>query len=101
VPTKKGGTYTADYIHHAVVRDLLDFFAPGWESTVSVQGIADKVYVTLRLFIIGSDRSCSREGIGNEDDAIDSYGDPSSNAHAQALRRAAMEFGLGRELWRK
>lgn len=102
VPIKKGGFYEADYVHHTTIRDLLDYYAPGWETTVHVQGIAGKIYITVRLMITGSDGlSIAREGVGNEDDAMEGYGDPSSNAHAMALRRAAMEFGLGRDLWRK
>ena len=101
ISRKSTGKFSADYIHHTTVRDLLDFYAPGWWSSTKVQGIAGKIYVTVSLTIIGSDGSITREGIGNEDDVVKGYGDPSSNAAAMALRRAAMELGLGRDLWRK
>ena len=100
VPTRKG-SYTADYIHHATVRDLLDHYAPGWESRLRIQEANGKVYVICSLTIHAADQSVTREGAGNEEADYDAFGDPSSNAHAQALRRAAMEFGLARELWRK
>ena len=101
ISQKDTGKYKADYVHHAVIRDLLDYHAPGWWSETRLEGIGGKVYVIVRLTVIGSDGSCAREGIGNEDEHEEGYGDPSSNAHAMALRRAAMEFGLGRALWRK
>src|SRR5690606_24409134 len=100
VKTKKG-SYSADYIHHAVIRDLLDFYAPGWEASADVYEAKGLLYVRLALTIHGSDQSATRVGLGNEQSDLDAVGDPSSNAHAQALRRAAMEFGLGRDLWRK
>ena len=108
------GKYDAAYIRHTVVRDLLDLYAPGWESRTSITSLDGRVYVTVSLTLHGSDGSITRDGIGNELDEIEepetsagtakrgpSYGDPSSNAQAQALRRAAMEFGLGRALWKK
>ena len=101
IKKKDTGRYQAEYIHHATVRDLLDYYAPGWWSEVRIEHAGDKLYVVVALTIVGSDASCRREGIGNESDDLDGYGDPSSNAHAMALRRAAMEFGLGRNLWKK
>jgi hypothetical protein len=103
VSVKDAVYYTADYIHHVDVRNLLDERAPGWWSKVQLFGIAGKVYVVLTLIIHGSDGTITREGIGNAPDHLGptDYGDPSSNAHAMALRRAAMEFGLFREGWRK
>lgn len=106
VPTKRGGGYEATYMHHAVVRDFLDLYAPGWEWTTRLESIAGKVYCigTLTLWGLDVDGRCisvSRDGMGNEDDALDGYGDPSSNSEAQALRRAAMAHGFCRSLWKK
>lgn len=103
IQLKDTGKFKARFIPHTTVRDLLDYCAPGWWSETRIEGIGGKVYVTVRLTIMGSDQSCSREGIGNEDDDLGDkdWGDPSSNAHAMVLRRAAMEFGLGRSLWGK
>lgn len=100
VPTKKG-EFTADYIHHADIRDLLDERAPGWSSERAVFHAGGKLYVRVTLTLIGSDGTCVRSGLGCEDDDEDGYGDPSSNADAMALRRAAMDAGLAREMWKK
>lgn len=101
VPTKKGGSYSADFVHHATICDLLDYHAPGWAWNVCLFDTAGKLYVVGTLTLVGTDGTQARDGIGNADDDLDGYGDPSSNAEAQALRRAAMAHGLGRALWRK
>lgn len=101
VPTKKGSSYEATYVNHATLRDLLDAMAPGWEWSTSLWYADGNVYVIGTLTIVGNDGRVSRDGIGNADAELDGYGDPSSNADAMAMRRAAMAHGLGRELWRK
>ena len=101
VPTKGGSSYSASYVHHATVRDLLDHHAPGWLWSVRLYDTAGTLYVVGTLTLVGSDGTQARDGIGNEADDLDGYGDPSSNAEAQALRRAAMAHGLCRDLWRK
>ena len=103
---KSTGKFKATYMHHAVVRDYLDLYAPGWEWTTRLESIGGKVYCvgTLTLWGLDGDGRCisvSRDGTGNEDDDLSGYGDPSSNSEAQALRRAAMAHGFCRALWRK
>ncbi|MEM6327432.1 MAG: hypothetical protein AAF791_09975 [Bacteroidota bacterium] len=104
--TKSTGRFSATYMHHAVVRDFLDLYAPGWEWTVRLQHIGGLLYCIGTLTLWGTDAegrmvSVSRDGTGNERDEVSGYGDPSSNAEAQALRRAAMAHGFCRALWRK
>ncbi|GIV57755.1 MAG: hypothetical protein KatS3mg042_0668 [Rhodothermaceae bacterium] len=94
-------SYEADYIPHTTIRDYLDYYAPGWDWHCKLFAVDGKLYVEGHLTIHGSDGSLTRAGLGNEDSDLDGYGDPSSNAEAQALRRAAMAFGLGRDLWRR
>jgi hypothetical protein len=101
VPKKNGGGYEATYTHHTTIRDLLDFYAPGWEWRLQVYEAKGLLYVIGTLTLHGADGSVSRDGVGNEDSELDGFGDPSSNAEAQALRRAAMAHGLGRDLWKK
>jgi hypothetical protein len=42
-----------------------------------------------------------REAPGTEDEELKGYGNPSSNAEAIALKRAAAKFGLGLYLYQK
>lgn len=61
----------------------------------------DYLVLVGSLTIYGDDRQLTREATGTEEIECSSYGDPSSNAEAMALRRACSKFGLGRDLWRK
>lgn len=80
----------------------LDHFAPGWCYEIrSVNHIGGKLVLTVRLILITADGQVWREASGNEDDSVESYGDPASNAESMALRRAASKFGLGLYLYRK
>ena len=72
----------------------------GCHST-DTQQIGDRLTLTGSLTIHGDDRSLTRQATGTEDIDCSSYGDPSSNAEAMALRRCCAKFGLGRDLWRK
>lgn len=93
-------------MHHAVICNYLDHYAPGWEMSTRHDTIKQTLFVTCTITIHGLDEagnrvSQTREDTGNEKDEMSSkeYGDSYSNAFAQALRRAAMRHGLGRHLW--
>ena len=106
IETKDTGKFTADFVPHYTIRDMLDHFAPGWEWTETPHLFDGKIYLTGALTIVGLDEDGNvtkhtREATGNEDSTVGGFGDPSSNASAQALRRAAMSHGLGRNLWKK
>jgi hypothetical protein len=65
---------------------------------------ATKVVRTViegRLTLRAAEGNFVREATGTEDNEIDSWGDPSSNAEAMALRRCCAKFGLGLHLWEK
>jgi len=42
---------------------------------------------------------CTKPATGTEDEKLKGYGDPSSNAKAMVLKRAAAKFGLGLYLY--
>jgi len=84
---------------HKVV-DILDWFAPGWTQEIrSINGSGTQTIVVIRLTIPAEEGDFHREAAGIEDDEVSGYGDTSSNASAQALRRAAAMFGLGKYLY--
>ena len=96
---KSGG---ADYVAWPTMCRLLNKFTGGhWEWKVRSQFMGDRIVVEGSLTIHGSDGSLTREATGNETSDCDSYGDPSSNAEAMALRRCCAKFGLGLGLWEK
>lgn len=82
---------------------LLDAYAPGWSYDIkTIQPIGEKqICVVVSLTIPSDEGDVTRDATGIEDDVVDAYGDPSSNAESMALRRAAAKFGLGRYLYNK
>lgn len=89
------------YVNVWQLIDLLDerCSPENWELKLSCQQVADSVVVIASLTIHGEDRSLTREATGEENSDLNSYGDPPSNASAQAIRRACSLFGLGRQFW--
>jgi hypothetical protein len=82
----------------------LDHYAPGWSSEVrSVAQLGTRAVVVVRLTIPCAEGFVWREAIGQEDEWDDAeekrYGDPTSNAEAMALKRAAAKFGLALYLY--
>ena len=98
--TRKQGGKELQYIawHDAV--KYLDHYAPGWNYEVrSIQNIAGKLILTVRLSVPCAEGIVYREATGQEDEDKDNYGDSSSNAESMALRRASAKFGLGLYLY--
>jgi len=93
-----------DYVAWFDLADLLDERCgfDGWEWKVSdVMQVGNRLTLTGTLTVYGDDKSLSRDATGCEDVDCSSFGDPSSNSEAMALRRCCAKFGLGRDLWRK
>lgn len=89
------------YISWVNVTKLLEFFAPGFDWKIEIHYGGDRLYVVGTLVIRAAEGDFTRQATGNESSDLDKFGDPSSNAEAMALRRAAAKFGLGRHLWEK
>ncbi len=102
VKTRTQGDKQIHYIEwHTAVR-YLDHFAPGWSFEIrNVAPTADRFVVTARISIPCLEGVVYREATGTEDEELKGYGDPSSNAEAMALKRAASKFGLGLYLYQK
>ncbi|WP_206602585.1 hypothetical protein [Cyanobacterium aponinum] len=104
ISQKKVGNSVLDFISWFDYCDILDERCGlgNWYWEIVSTTISDNRYfMTGRLTIAGTDRSISQDATGTEILNCSSYGDPSSNAEAMALRRACAKFGLARELWRK
>jgi TATA-binding protein-associated factor Taf7 len=80
---------------------LLEFYAPGFSWEVRTHYNGDRTVIEGRLILRAAEGNFIREATGTEDNEIDSWGDPSSNAEAMALRRCCAKFGLGLHLWEK
>ena len=105
VENKKTGEISyIDYISWFDYCNLLDerIGLGRWEwGIVSITTTNNRLFITGKLTIHSDDCSLSQMATGTEILHCSSYGDPSSNAEAMALRRACAKFGLARNLWRK
>lgn len=65
--------------------------------------VGDRVTVTVRIIINAADGDYHRESTGTEfiGEKHKGYGEPITNAEAQAFKRAAAKFGLGLYLYQK
>ena len=84
---------------HTAVK-FLDLYATGWSYEIRhLAGIGGKLVIVARVVIPCAEGLVYREAAGQEDEDVRGYGDSSSNAEAQALKRAAAKFGLGLYLY--
>jgi len=99
--TRRQGGKEITYIAWYDAAKYLDLFAPGWSHEIrSIQQIAGKIVITIRISIPTLEGIVYREATGSEDEDTDSYGDAFSNSESMALRRCAAKYGLGQHLYR-
>lgn len=92
---RNGNVQTVDYVEWHTVADILDDVAPHWTHTVkNIEQIGDIMTVTVAITIDG----VTREGIGTGN-AHNEMG--IKKAEHDALKRAAVKFGIARELYKK
>ncbi len=92
---RNGQVHMVEYVEWHTVADILDEHAPNWAHSVKdIRPIGDIVTVTVAITIDG----VTREGIGTGK-AISETG--IKKAEHDALKRAAVKFGIARELYKK
>jgi len=92
---RNGNTHYVDYVEWHTVADILDENAPNWSHTVKdIRQIGDIFTVTVAITIDG----VTREGIGTGT-ADSELG--IKKAEHDALKRAAVKFGIARDLYKK
>ncbi len=92
---RNGNTHYVDYVEWHTVADILDENAPNWNHTVKdIRQIGDIFTVTVAITIDG----VTREGIGTGT-ADSELG--IKKAEHDALKRAAVKFGIARDLYKK
>lgn len=92
---RNGNVRTVDYIEWHTVADILDETAPNWEHTIKdIRTFGDVLAVTVAITING----ITREGIGTGN-ASHEMG--IKKAEHDALKRAAVKFGIARDLYKK
>lgn len=90
-----GHVTTLDYVEWHTVADILDTAAPSWGHSIkAVRQIGDIIAVTVAITIDG----VTREGIGTGSSLTETG---IKRAEHDALKRAAVKFGIARELYKK
>ena len=92
---RNGHVHMVEYVEWHTVADILDEHAPNWVHSVKdIRSIGEIVTVTVAITIDG----VTREGIGTGK-AISETG--IKKAEHDALKRAAVKFGIARELYKR
>lgn len=92
---RNGNVQMVDYVEWHTVADILDNAAPNWTHTVKdIKEIGDIMTVTVAITIDG----VTREGIGTGN-AHNEMG--IKKAEHDALKRAAVKFGIARDLYKR
>jgi Rad52/22 family double-strand break repair protein len=92
---RQGNTHWVEYIEWHTAADILDRVAPDWSHAVrNITQIGDMVAVTASITIDG----VTREGVGTGPADTETG---IKKAEHDALKRAAVKFGIARELYRR
>lgn len=92
---RQGNTHMVEYVEWHAVADILDRVTPTWSHAVrDIKQIGDMVAVTAAITIDG----VTREGVGTGT-AESEMG--IKKAEHDALKRAAVKFGIARELYQR
>ncbi len=92
---RNGNVHMVEYVEWHTVADILDETAPNWGHTVKdIRSIGEIITVTVAITIDG----VTREGLGTGK-AFSETG--IKKAEHDALKRAAVKFGIARELYKK
>src|SRR5262245_33081785 len=92
---RQGNTHWVEYIEWHTVADILDRVAPDWSHAVrNLTQIGDMVAVTAAITIDG----VTREGVGTGPADTETG---IKKAEHDALKRAAVKFGIARDLYRR
>ena len=92
---RNGQMHMVEYVEWHTVADILDEHAPNWGHMVKdIRPIGDIITVTVAITIDG----ITREGVGTDKTASETG---IKKAEHDALKRAAVKFGIARELYKK
>ena len=92
---RNGQTHMVEYVEWHTVADILDEHAPNWGHSIKdIRPIGDIITVTVAITIDG----VTREGIGTGRTTSETG---IKKAEHDALKRAAVKFGIARELYKR
>jgi predicted nucleic acid-binding Zn finger protein len=92
---RNGNVQMVDYVEWHTVADILDETAPNWTHSIKdIRPIGDIMTVTAAITIDGVTREGVGTGLANSEMGI-------KKAEHDALKRAAVKFGIARDLYKK
>ncbi len=92
---RSGNTHMVEYVEWHTVADMLDRVAPAWSHAVrDIKQIGDMVAVTAAITIDNVTREGVGTGTADNETGI-------KKAEHDALKRAAIKFGIARELYQR
>ena len=92
---RNGNVQLVDYVEWHTVADILDEAAPNWGHSVKdIRQIGDVITVIVAITIDGVTREGIGTGIAQSEIGV-------KKAEHDALKRAAVKFGIARELYKK
>ena len=92
---RNGNTHMVEYVEWHTVADILDEHAPNWGHSIKdIRPIGDIITVTVAITIDG----VTREGVGTGRTTSETG---IKKAEHDALKRAAVKFGIARELYKR
>jgi hypothetical protein len=92
---RQGNTHMVEYVEWHTVADILDRVAPTWSHSVrGIVQIGDMVAVTCAITVDGVTREGVGTGTADNETGI-------KKAEHDALKRAAIKFGIARELYQR
>ncbi|MBS1796409.1 MAG: SWIM zinc finger family protein [Acidobacteria bacterium] len=92
---RNGNAHYVDYVEWHTVADILDQHAPNWSHTVKdMRAIGDIFTVTVAITIDGVTREGIGTGVADSELGI-------KKAEHDALKRAAVKFGIARDLYKR
>ena len=92
---KQGNTHMVEYVEWHAVADILDRITPTWSHSIrDIRQIGDIVAVTAAITIDGVTREGVGTGLADTEMGI-------KKAEHDALKRAAVKFGIARELYQR
>jgi hypothetical protein len=72
----------------------MDFIVPGWEKSINLNQIGERVVIECCITIHSSDGSFKRTATGSDTLLDEQFGGPVVDAESQAFRRALANFGF-------
>lgn len=92
---RNGNVQMVDYVEWHTVADILDETAPNWAHNIKdIQQIGDIMTVTVAISIDGVTREGIGTGVAHSEMGI-------KKAEHDALKRAAVKFGIARDLYKR